>query len=196
MKTLEELRNMNPLELYGELEAHMVDGLMFHGEMSDYFNFIGLHGFKRIHEYQFYEENRNRRLLCRKVLDIYNKLIPHVHVTYMKYMPDEWQNYTRLDVDDSVLPKYTKHGWDMYREWEEKTKVLYENIATVFFEKHMIIDYNIVSNMLEDVQKELKKIYRTCEELNIVGYDPIHVTEMQSKIHEEYKTKLKELKLN
>ena len=48
---------------------------------------------------------------------------------------------------------------------------------------------------LEDVQHELKKIYRLCEELNGTGYDLLYIVEIQKQIHDEYKDKMWKLKV-
>ena len=191
----DEYINMDERALYSEIERHMVKGIMFHNDMSDYFNFIGLHGFKRIHEYQFYDEEIGRRKLCRKVLDMHNILIPHNKVEIEKHIPDDWYNYTRMDIDDSVIPKFVKNAWMMYKHWEEETKDLYTGIAYAFYEKGMLLDCEFVKEYLFDVQKELKMIYRMCERLNIIAYDVVGISEMQDKTHDEYKSKLKKLKI-
>lgn len=193
----EQLKELEPIQLYSVLESHMVEGIMFHNDMSDYFNFIGLHGFKRIHEYQFYEENKNRRLLCRNVLDMHNKLIPHNEELKTKEnIPKEWYSYTRMDIDDNILPKLVKSGWKTYKEWEEETKQLYQDIACLFYEKGMPIDSDIVLCYAKDAQEELKEIYRMCEKLNMIGYDVVGISDMQEQIHDCYKNKLKQLKLH
>ena len=187
---------LEPKQLYGMLESHMVEGVMFHNDMSDYFNFIGLCGFKRIHEYQFYEENKNRRLLVRKVMDVHNILIPHMEVETKEYIPKDWYKYTRMNIDDTIIPKLTRSAWKAYKEWEEETKELYESIACSFMEKGMIVDYSMIVCYIQDVQKELKNIYKMCERLNDVAYDPVYIMEIQGKLHEKYKNKLKRLKLH
>ena len=65
----------------------------------------------------------------------------------------------------------------------------------VFYEKGELIDYNLMMCYLEDVQKELKKIYRLCEELNGTGYDVLYIMELQKRTHDEYKDKMKKLKI-
>lgn len=45
------------------------------------------------------------------------------------------------------------------------------------------------------VQHELKKIYRLCEELNGTGYDLLYIVEIQKQIHDEYKDKMRKLKV-
>jgi hypothetical protein len=175
----------------------MVSALMLHSEMSDYFNFIGLHGFKRIHEYQYYGESLGRRKLHHKYLDIHNKLIDEnfeksdrVHV-----IPDDWYKYTRLDINDSIMPKFVRSALEQYKVWEEETKQLYSDIYCVMLEKGFVIDAKIVNCYICDVQKELKEIYRMMEEMNNTGYDAIYIQEIQDKVHEQYKCKMKKFRV-
>lgn len=77
----------------------------------------------------------------------------------------------------------------------EEEKKFYEAVCCVFFEKGLIVDYNLMVCYLEDVQHELKKIYRMCEELNGTGYDLLYIVEIQKQIHDEYKNKMKKLKI-
>ena len=105
------------------------------------------------------------------------------------------QQFSGMDIDDSVLTKFVRSAMKQYKEWEEETKKFYEAACCVFYEKGWLIDYNLMMCYLEDVQHELKKIYRMCEELNGTGYDVLYIVEIQKKIHEEYKEKMKKLKV-
>ena len=191
----EQLKELSCMEIYAEIDKHMTAALMFHSGMSDYFNFIGLHGFKRIHELQYYDESIGKRKLHKKVLDIHNKLIPIKGHEKLEVIPKEWYSYTRMDIDDSVLTKFVRSAMKQYKEWEEETKKFYEAVCCVFYEKGWFIDYNLMMCYLEDVQHELKKIYRMCEELNGTGYDVLYIVEIQKQIHDEYKNKMKKLKI-
>ena len=50
-------------EIFSQLGAHMVEGLMIHSQMSDYFGFLGLKGYQECHKYHYFEENANYRRL-------------------------------------------------------------------------------------------------------------------------------------
>lgn len=191
----ERMQSMTCEELYAEVNKRMTTALMFHENMSDYFNFMGLHGFKRIHELQYYEESIGKRKLHRKVLDIHNKLIPELGHDKLEVIPSDWYKHTRMDIDDSVLSKYVKYALKQYKEWEEETKHFYECVAYVFMERGEMIDYELMLCYVKHVQCELKKIYRLCEELNGVGYDVLYIMEIQKCIHNEYKKKLKKLRV-
>lgn len=112
----EQLKELSCIEIYAEVDKHMTTALMFHSGMSDYFNFIGLHGFERIHELQYYEESIGKRKLHKKVLDIHNKLIPMKGHEKPEVIPKEWYNHTRMDIDDSVLTKFVRSAMKQYRE--------------------------------------------------------------------------------
>lgn len=144
---------------------------------------------------EHYEESIGKRKLHKKVLDIHNKLIPIKGHEKPEVIPKEWYSHTRMDIDDSVLTKFVRSAMKQYKEWEEETKKFYEAVCCVFYEKGWLIDYNLMMCYLEDVQYELKKIYRMCEELNGTGYDVLYIVEIQNKIHEEYKEKMKKLKV-
>lgn len=183
------------MEIYAEVSKHMTTALYFHTCMSDYFCFLGLHGFKIIHELQYFEEALGKKHLHKKVLDMHNKLIKMKGHNKVEIIPEEWYKHTRMDIDDSILAKFVKSAFKQYKEWEEQTKEFYENVCCVFLEKGKMIDYNLMMCYLKEVQYELKKIYRLCEELNGVGYDVLYIIDIQNRIHEKYKKKMKEFKI-
>lgn len=191
----EQMKELSCIEIYAEVDRHMTAALMFHSEMSDYFNFLGLHGFKRAHELQYFEESIWKRKLHKKVLDLHNKLIPIRGHEKPEVIPVEWYGYTRLDVDDNILAKFVRQAVKQYKEWEEKTKTFYESVCCVFLEKGWLADYNLMMCYLDNVQHELKKIYRLCEELNGTGYDVLYIVEIQKRIHDDCKTQMKKLKI-
>lgn len=192
--SMEELKAMDCGQLYSVMNKRMTTALMLHAEMSDYFNFMGLHGFKRMHEYQYFKESIGKRKLNRTYLDMHNKFISEKGHEKIDVIPVEWYKHTRMDIDDGILPKYTKMALNTYKQWEEETKELLENICHVILERGKISDYNIMLCYLDDVQCELKKIYRLVEELNGVGYDVLYIVEKQKEIHDCYKEKMKHLK--
>lgn len=191
----EQLKEMSCIEIYSEVDKHMTTALMFHANMSDYFKFIGLSGFEKMHELQYFEESIGRRKLHNKVMDIHNKLIPTKGHDKKEVIPKEWNNYTRMDIDDSVLAKFVRVALKQYKEWEEETKEFYEMVCCVFFEKGKIVDYNLMTCYLEGVQEELGRIYRLCGELNGTGYDVLYIIDMQRRICDEFEEKMKHLKV-
>ena len=150
--TSEQMKTMSCEEIYAEVNKRMTTALMFHANMSDYFNFLGLYGFKRIHELQYFEESIGKRKLHRKVLDIHNKLIPEKGYDKIEVVPAEWYKHTRMDIDDGVLSKYVKYALKQYKDWEEETKCFYECVACTFMERGEIVDYELMMCYADIVQ--------------------------------------------
>ena len=46
--------------IFSEINSRFVAAIMMHGQMADYFDFLGLKGYKRIHEYQHIAESLER----------------------------------------------------------------------------------------------------------------------------------------
>ena len=62
-------------QIFSEVSAHMIEGLMIHSQLSDYFNFLGLKGYAKCHKYHFFEESCNYKKLSWYYLTHYNKII-------------------------------------------------------------------------------------------------------------------------
>lgn len=179
-------------QIYSELDEHMKKALCFHEQLADYFCFLGLQGFKRKLEYQYMCEVAEERKLHHKYINIHKKLIPVHQIEVIQFIPREWSKYTTEDVNDNVLPKFVKSAIEQYKEWEEETKELYEEMWQKCISIGLVADAEYISTLVEDVTKELKKINRMHEQLNGTGYNAVSIHNMQDKYHEKYKKKYNE----
>lgn len=81
-------------EIYSKILQHMIKGLMFHEQMANYYDFLGLKGYKRCHEYHYLEENCAMRTLNRYFINHHNKLIPKLEVSDPEIIPNSWYKYS------------------------------------------------------------------------------------------------------
>ena len=44
-------------EIYSNIVSHMIKGMMIHAQLADYYDFLGLQGYKRCHEYHYMKES-------------------------------------------------------------------------------------------------------------------------------------------
>lgn len=176
-------------EVYIALDEQMCRGISFHEQLADYFCFLGLHGFKRMLEYQYMKECADKRKLHKRYIDVHHKVIPVRQVQTPVFIPKDWNRYTTKDIDDSVIPKFVRSALNAYYEWEEKAKEVYEEQCEALWEMNMVSDYEYVKTLVADVEKEMKKIHRMIESLNGTGYDVNMVHGMQDKYHAKYKKK-------
>ena len=56
---------MTVSEIFNAISNHQIEGIMLHGQMADYFDFLSLHGFKRMQEYHYLDESTCMRSVHR-----------------------------------------------------------------------------------------------------------------------------------
>lgn len=175
------------VEIYRLIGSRQITALMFHDAMADLFDFLGLQGFKRMHEYQYIVESAEHRALKRYYLNHHGKLLPDTEVSPVSVIPSDWYKYTRMDVTSSIRKQAVKTAFEQYYEWESETKELYSTAAVYLMDWHKVSDFNKINGLLMDVDKELKNLERLIIRMSSVDYDPVYVDSLQDEYHEKYK---------
>lgn len=164
--------------------------------MADLFDFLGLSGFKRMHEYQYLAESMEHRALKRYYLNHHNKILYDGNIENPHVIPKEWEQYTRFDVTVQVRKQYIEKSFEEYNAWESETKKCYEDYAKALFDMGHVADFNRVNELVTDVDKELKYLDRLLITLRSVAFNEVYVATIQEEIHEEYKKKTEKLGVN
>jgi hypothetical protein len=180
-----------PEEIFSEINNRFIGAIMMHGQFADYFDFLGLRGYKHLHEYQHLAESIERRKVCRYYINHHNALIKEDFSGEVNIIPDAWYTAKRLSVGKSTKQKAVEDGFLEYHNWESETKSVYEKYAQKLREIGSVADAVFVEKLVEDVSAELKTVEQMISDLITTGYDMVYITENQSEIHEKYKKKLK-----
>ena len=152
-------------DVFANINSHIIEGIMFHDQMAEYFDFLNLHGYKRMHEYHALDEFVERRGIIRYYTNHYNKLLPELPVTDPSVVPISWRNYTRQQVDSNTKRKAIKDSFTKWRLW--------------------------VKELVHDVDMELKYVDRMHIKLESIDYDLCTISLCQDEMHEEYDNKTK-----
>lgn len=180
-----------PEEIFSEINNRFIGAIMMHGQFADYFDFLGLRGYKRLHECQYLAESMERRKACRYYINHHNALIKEDFSGEVNIIPDAWYTARRLSVGKSTKQKAVEDGFIEYHNWESETKSIYEKYSQKLREAGDVADAVFVEKLVEDVSTELQTVERMISDLISTGYDMVYITEIQSEIHEKYKKKLK-----
>lgn len=167
----------------------MIKGIMLHEQMANYYDFLGLQGYKRCHEYHYLKESCAYRGICRYFLNHHNRLIPNVSVEDPKVIPESWYKYTRQDVDISTKKSAVKNGISMWVDWERETKKFYEQMWKELMDIEEVASAFKIKELICDVDCELKKAERYQLDKKAVDYDMLTIIEEQKHKHKEYKSK-------
>lgn len=194
MITFESNRDVSSVEaVFSEINARMIAALMFHDQMSDYFDFLGMKGYKKLHEYQYFSESMERKKINQYYINHHNKLIPNTYSGQVAVIPENWQTANRISVGKSTKQKGIEDGFNQYHDWEAETKSLYEHYSSQLREMGAVADAIMVEKLVKDVDNELKKLERIVVDLISSGYDMVYITESQQRIHDKYKAKMCEI---
>lgn len=180
-----------PEDIFSEINNRFIGAIMMHGQFADYFDFLGLKGYKRLHEYQHLAENIERRKVCRYFINHHNMLIKENFSGEVNIIPDAWYTAKRLSVGKSTKQKAVEDGFIEYHNWESETKSVYEKYAQKLRESGAVADAVFVEKLVEDVSEELQTVERMISDLISTGYDMVYITESQADIQEKYKKKAK-----
>lgn len=181
------------IEVFNRISSRMIEGIMFHEQMSDYFDFLNLRGFKRQQEYRFLDETCELRGVHRYAINHCNRLIKDSTITTTNYIPTNWYNYTKLDVDNSTRKQAVKDAFEKWYTWEKETKKFYEEQFKILTDSSKIADANKVNELVKKVDKELKYLTRQMLEYKAVDWNMDYIMLKQDELHKCYHEKSKDL---
>lgn len=182
-------------EIFSQIAQHMVEGLMIHSQMTDYYNFLGFEGYKSCHNYHYHSENNNHRQLSNYYLKHYNKIIKELSVSNPHIIPENWYQYTRDAVSTETKMDSIKKGFEKWVQWEKDTKNFYEQMYQALVSINEIAAAIEIKKYIEDVDYELAEAEQEFLELSSINYNISDVFTKQSDLVKKYCKKLKEIEL-
>ena len=180
-------------EVFSQVSKHMIDGIMIHSQLADYYNFIGLKGFSKCHEYHFLIENYNFRKLCYYYIKHFNKLIPELPNENPHVIPTTWFSHSRTDVDSNTRKTAIQGGIEKWVKWENDTKMFYQNMYKELIALNEIAAAMELKKYILDVDEELSMAQQKHLENKAIDYDIFDIVAKQEDVYKKYNKKIKEL---
>ena len=157
----------------------LLSGVMFHLEMADLFQFLGLNGFYKWQIAQSQEELCNLQKFKHYVLKTHHKLINlQQSNSPEKLIPDEWYNRSSLEVTQTDITNTLKRTLDEYIKWEEQAK---KNLLNELNELEQICDKQEIKKVIKDVDYELTSVEELRQKLQVTSFSPIFIQLLQEK---------------
>lgn len=161
---------------------------MFHDQMRQYFDFLNLKGFKRMHEHHYKEESDSLVKTDSFYMRHANSFIPEYSVSTQSYIPQNWRSYRRQDVDATTKRRAVKDAMAKWVEWERQTKDLYSTSYKELLNDNAIDFADFVKeNLLLDVSEELAFAESLYMELENCDYDMVYLAEIQPGYSKKFK---------
>jgi len=162
---------MTVSEIASKVLAHQIEGLMLHEQMAEYYRFLGLENYAEMHDWHYSEENARFKFIRDYYIHHYNMLPPRFTTHNPNLIPDGWYRYNRDDVDNSTKKNAVKNGLNAWREWEEDTKKMYQQLYTELIKIEEIAFACNVKSLILDVDQELADAMTYCLKHNSIDYD-------------------------
>lgn len=178
-------------EIFSKLGTHMREGIMYHDDFAQVFNFLCLRGYAAQQEHQFIEESNSYKYLLRYYTKHYHKLLLIENVPQPKIIPETWFKYTTMAVDTGTKRNAIKECMTKWVEWERSTKQIYQELR---HELSIINEYAAaqhIDTLIEDVNKELRHAERQLITLETIGYDIVQIADWQEDLYKKYNKKLR-----
>lgn len=166
---------------------------MIHEQLANYYDFLGLQGYKRCHEYHFLQETCAYRGICRYFINHHNMLIPDERFEAPDVIPSSWYEHTRDDVDIATKKNAVKSGLTRWVTWERETKKLYEQMYQELIKLDEVASACKIKELICDVDCELKKAERYWLNKEATGYDMSQIISEQKSKHKKYRKKMKHM---
>lgn len=180
-------------EIFSRLSAHSIRGMMIHEQMANYYDFLGLHGFKRCHDYHYLDETLQHRKIQKFYINRYSKLVPDSKVDSSSVIPEAWYKTTRQAVDKITKRNAVESGFREWIDWERETGTILAEMCIEAEQQGDIVAGEFLRDLIRDNAKELKKAERMHIKLESTDYDMTFIAEIQNELHEKYKAKIKEV---
>lgn len=180
-------------EIFSHLSAHMIKGLMIHDQLATAYDFLNLCGYKKCHEYHYFEESYNYRCLQDYYLEHFHKLIPEEKIDNPETIPANWHKYSRPEVDANTKRAAVKDFMKKWVDWEKDTKALLESSYKELYELGEVGAALKIAKFIKGNCKELAKAQEKQMYLENISYDISTILSEQYELCEKYWHKMKDI---
>lgn len=184
---------MTVAEIFISITKKMVEGLMFHSQLSDFFCFLGLKGYAQCQKYHYFEESCNYKKFGEYYLTHYNKIVAEDRFSNPNVIPKDWGKYTRADVDPSTRKTNIQVGFEKWVSWETEVKQEYEKLYKELINLNEVAAATELQKYITEVDEELASATQKWLELKAMDWNICDIIDEQDHYYKKYSKKIKSL---
>ena len=185
----------NKRDIFSDVSAHQIQGIMLHSSWSDYFAFLGLDGFKCLHEYRYMEESENMRMIRRYFIEHYNELPIDTRIDsdISPYVP--YSNETRFAISSSTKQMHTQISLEGWVKWERESKQMFEQAYKELSDMGEIAGSNAVEKLVNETDKELCCAEQLLLQMKMTDFDTNVIVLEQERVKRKYCKLIEEFRM-
>ena len=170
---------MTAEEIFTNVSAHMIVGVMIHKELADYYDFMSLANYEKIHSKQYISESKALRKLNKYYITRFYKLIPEPRVEIPSVIPKDIYKHKSDDLSPMDVRQAVKRTLELWVDWETQTKKLYEESYAELITNGDIGSALYIGKLVEDVDEELVEARALLMKNQHTDFDIVKIIEDQ-----------------
>lgn len=178
---------MREIDVFKDVIRNMVEGTMFHNQMIQYFEYLGLSGFAELQKIRFEDENNEMVKLQRYIVEVYGLVVGDINPDSRNYIPQEWSENLRENLENGQIWEYVKFGVETWKDWESNSRGLY---GRAYFDLSDLRDAGGSERIMEvvrETEKEMRFAYELMCLLRGAYYNSGCVSLLDGEIVKMYK---------
>ena len=164
----------------------MLDGVMFHGEQADIFEFLNYKGFAKMHKHRTFEEYKCFRKMRDFLISATNSIEKIPYSDRKNTIPDVFYSATKLQVTPQERKKYTKESFDNYVKWENTATAKYKKIYEQLIADNEFVIAEKVEKLIKHTAEEIMELHTLYIELENTEYGAHHLERIQPDLCGKY----------
>lgn len=143
-------------DIFASIANRLLLGSMIHEQLINYYDFLGLCGYKECHKYHFFEEIKGYRKIVEYFMDSYGRFIPQSRFDNPTIIPENWYRVQKQEVDINTKRAAIKNGQQKWLTWERETKTFLQQMYRELTDIDEIAAALYLKKFLKSVCKEIQ----------------------------------------
>ena len=190
---------MSVEEICAAIAQKLLQGSMVHQQLINYYNFLALDGYRKCHQYHYYEQSYGYIEFVKYYVEHYGRLVPKYSLeslTSPTILPQNWYNYKRDDMDINTKRNAIKNGLERWITWEKEIKTFLQEMYIELINNNQIALAMKVSQKIQDVNQELKYAGIRYLQIKASDFDMSMIISEQHEIKQKYRNKICKCKIH
>lgn len=182
---------MTIAEIFADINAHKITGMMIHSQMAEMYCYLGFKGYAKMHEYHYLEEAKQQYKINKHFIKHHNMLIDIQHPGTPDVVPKDWYGVKNSDVSFSSRKRYVEQGFQKWADWESSVIHKLQGHYSEAIAHNEVADAEFIKCLIEDATEELHCCLGIHTRLKMVDYDIKCILDDQERYYNVYCNKIK-----
>ena len=184
---------MSIFDIFTEMSAHMLEGIMFHESLMKAYLFLNLPGYAACHEYHYLSETAGHIRLNKYVSDHLNSLIMPIPDSSKQVIPPSWKGSNRSDISSQVRETAIRSAFHEWLTWEEDTVKLYERLYREAVDIDEIPASEFIKQYILDAEDEIVYARNDLLSKEAIGFDIVSIFEEQKSLEGKFRKRIRKI---